>query len=347
MSRNDKQQSDMFQERAINVIEPLVPADAEERVKNTLRQMNQIVRESIRAETGLKLADNQAGAGIPIRAVADNLAGTSIPIRVVEGFPFVLAQLINRYNNPAIWILLAAQTKLGGVIDGLQHLLRYWPELEQWRDFPAVARGNETTLEKTRNVVAALQQLALTEQVRKEIAAIHEDILGAYFFTGPKTGIELYWLPIALVAGMIDVRIEDLTVVVMAHELVHGYTHLGRDIDGRTWETSGFRESEIEVIEGLAQLYAQVVADRLSSRVPNARKAFDEFLKLQSGPYLVHQDWLNDNPPQRCETVRFAMLAARSRGKTTYDEWLASLTDIAPRLGRSKTQSAGQSDLFQ
>lgn len=321
-----------FNDSAINVIEPLVPADAEERVKNTLRQLNQNVRDCIRSETGLKLADN--------------LVGASIPIRVVAGFPDVFARLINRHDNPAIWILLAAQTKLGGVIDGLRHLLISWPELERWRDFPAVAKGNEGTLRKTREVVAALQRLALTEQVRKEIAAIHEDILGAYFISGPKTGIELYWLPIALVAGMIDVRIEDLTVVVMAHELVHGYTHLGRDIDGRTWDTDGFRESEIEVIEGLAQLYAEVVADRLSSRVPDARKAFDAFLKLQSGPYLVHKDWLKDNPPQRCETVRFAMLAARSRGKTTHAEWLASLTDIAPRLSRSKTQRTGQRDLF-
>lgn len=332
MSQNDRQHCDIFQDMAINVVKPLVPPDAEERVANTLRQMNHTVRECIRAETGLKLSDNQNSS--------------NIPIRVVEGFPDELARLINRHKNRAIWLLLSAQTKLGGVIDGLQHLLMYWHELEQWQDFPAIAKGNEATLKKTCEVVAALQQLALTERVRKEISAIHEDILGTYFFSGTTSYIELYWLPIALVAGMIDVRIEDLTVVVMAHELVHGYTHLGRDIDGRTWETSGFRASEIEVKEGLAQLYAQVVADRLSSRVPDARKAFDEFLKLQSGPYLVHQDWLKDNPPQRCETVRFAMLAARSQGKTTHAEWLKSLADIAPRLGRRKLQSESQGDLF-
>jgi hypothetical protein len=324
MSRNDKQQADMFQKMAINVVKPLVPPDAEERVKNTFRQMNHMIRECIRAETGLKLADN--------------LGGASIPVRVVEGFPDVFAQLINRFNNPAIWLLLSAQTKLGGVIDGLQHLLKYWRELESWRDFPVVAKGNGAALTKTCEVVAALQTLALTEQVKKEISAIQKDILGAYIISNTVSYIEIYWLPIALVAGMIDVRIEDLTVVVMAHELVHGYTHLGRDIDGRTWETNGFRESELNVIEGLAQLYAQVVADRLSSRVPDARKAFDAFLKLQSGPYVVHQDWLKEHPPQRCETVRFAMLAARSRGKTTHAEWLTSLTDIAPRLGKSEAQ---------
>lgn len=104
MSLSDGQQSDMFQARAISVIEPLVPADAEERVKNTLRQLNNVVRECIRAEMGLKLADN--------------LVRASIPIRVVEGFPDVFPRLISWYNNPAIWILLAAQTKLGRGIDG-------------------------------------------------------------------------------------------------------------------------------------------------------------------------------------------------------------------------------------
>jgi len=117
MSWDDKRQIDLFQDMAINVVKPLVPSDAEERVQNTFRQMNHTVRECIRSETGLKLAVGSS-------------AGASIPVRVVEGFPAEFAQLINQYNNPAIWILLSAQTKLGGVIDGLQHLLHYWPKLE-------------------------------------------------------------------------------------------------------------------------------------------------------------------------------------------------------------------------
>ena len=31
--------------------------------------------------------------------------------------------------------------------------------------------------------------------------------------------------------------VEALTYVVLAHELAHAYTHLGRDIDGNAWDT--------------------------------------------------------------------------------------------------------------
>ena len=60
-------------------------------------------------------------------------------------------------------------------------------------------------------------------------------------------------MPIALIAAMINVRMEDLAVVTLAHELGHGYTHLGRDIDGTSWDTSGFSKSDSAVKEGLAQ----------------------------------------------------------------------------------------------
>jgi hypothetical protein len=82
------------------------------------------------------------------------------------------------------------------------------------------------------------QQSALTEQVRKDITAIDEDILGVYHTI--TSNVEIFWMPIAMVAAMLDVRIEDLTVVVLAHELTHGYTHIGRDIDGLQWETRCF-----------------------------------------------------------------------------------------------------------
>src|SRR5262249_40633699 len=37
--------------------------------------------------------------------------------------------------------------------------------------------------------------------------------------------------------------------------------------------------------------------------------AFQELLKLQSGPYLVHQEWLQGERQQRGEAVRFTLIA--------------------------------------
>lgn len=63
----------MLQQRAITLIEPLIPPDAEERVGRAFRQWNQIVRDHIRNETGLKLADGDGR--------------NAVSVRIVDGFP--------------------------------------------------------------------------------------------------------------------------------------------------------------------------------------------------------------------------------------------------------------------
>lgn len=329
---------DALQQKAISVVKPLIPPDAEDRVRRTVKQLNGTIREHIRAETGLRLSDSQARS--------------SIPVKVTEGFPAKLAGLIGKYDDPVLWRLIAAQPRLGGIVEGLQFLLTEWGAFEKWPALPPVARGSQPAMERARDVALALQQVTLSEQVKKELKAIHEDILGAYRFTvGQRSAVsapwvEIYWMPIALMAAMIDVQIEDLTVVTLAHELAHGYTHLGRDIDGRCWDDLGFAESELGVVEGLAQFYSKVVTAKLFARAPGAHNAYEQFLKLQSGPYRVHDDWLQNSPSQRGETVRFAMLAARGHGRVKYEEWTAILSDTGATLKRKTRKETPEHNLF-
>jgi len=90
----------------------------------------------------------------------------------------------------------------------------------------------------------------------ERIFDIREDVLGAYYFRIPE--IRLYWVVIGIVARAIGVSVEALTVVVLAHELAHAYTHLGHDIDNERWETERFARTELDIVEGLAQFYTQV-----------------------------------------------------------------------------------------
>lgn len=153
-------------------------------------------------------------------------------------------------------------------------------------------------------------------------------------------------MPIALIAAMIDVQIEDLTVVTLAHELSHGYSHLGRDIDGGHWNDQAFGASELGVVEGLAQFYTNVVTDKMVSRSPGGCRAYLRLLELQSGPYRVHEDWLKDSPGRRGETVRFAMLAARSSGAVKYEDWKKMLSDTSATLKRKSGKATPENGLF-
>jgi hypothetical protein len=98
-----------LQNRAIATIRPLIPADAEDRVARTVRQFNAIIREHIRSETGLKLSDDNAKS--------------AVGVHVIDGFPVVVARLIDRFPDLLLWRLIMLQPKLGGVVEGLSALL--------------------------------------------------------------------------------------------------------------------------------------------------------------------------------------------------------------------------------
>lgn len=300
--------SDALQQRAIALIKPLIPPDAEERVARAIKQLNPVIREHIRTETGLRLSDDK-GRG-------------SVPVDIVDGFPSGVAELIDRHRDPLLWRLIMLQPMLGGIIDGLGALIETWDEFEQWPQLPPLARGAGESLVRSQQVAHALQTLVVARKVFDEIKEIREDILGVYRFSGPRSPrIEIYWMAQALFAAAFGLRIEDLTVVTLAHELAHAYTHVGRDIDGTAWGDSGFAESEASVVEGLAQHYAGVVTERLATRAPDAYSAYKTLLRHQSGPYLAHEDWFEESTARRGEIVRFAMLQARNRGKVTDADW--------------------------
>ncbi len=296
------------QDRATEIVKPLVPPDAEERVTRSFRQWNQVVRDHIRTETGLRLTDGDGRF--------------SIPVGIDKGFPGKLAALIDRYRDPLVWRLVIGQPKVSGLVSGLEFLLQNWDQFERWPSLPQAAQNGRPTLERRLEIASSLQQAALTEEIRQRIKQIDEDILGVYHFSeGQGSSVALFWLPIAMVAAMLDVSIEDLTVVVLIHELAHGYTHAGRDIDGTRWDDVAFGKSAPEVKEGLAQFYTAVISGQLGSRAPSLAVAYERLLSLQSGPYLVYQEWLAADKRQRGETVRFALIAARSHGRIDHETW--------------------------
>jgi hypothetical protein len=307
-----------LQQRAIALIKPLIPPDAEDRVNRACREFRQIVRSHIRAETRLTLADEET---------RDN-----VPVKIADGFPVSVAQLIDSHQDRTLWRLILALPKLGGIIDGLGTLVAHWDEFERWLELPATVKGSKLSLEKSIEVAKTLQTLAVTKKVFEQLKVINEDILGVYRF-GDAQGqrVEIYWMAHALFAGAFGMRIEDLAVVTLAHELSHAYTHIGRDIDGKTWTDPGFCKSDLAVIEGLAQFYTLAVAEKLTVRAPGVLPAFTKLLNFQSEPYKGHQEWLKDSPKQRGECVRFAMLRARG-GQVSKDVWLNMLAETKTTL---------------
>jgi hypothetical protein len=308
---------------ASKIVKPLIPPDAQERIERVVRQVNQSLRDHIRAETGLKLTDG-----------AERL---SIPVRVCDGFTGVFGDVINRHPDPLQWWLICGLRQLGAIVQGADWLLSRWTQLERWQHLPPTAVGAGDAIKRTQDVAIELQRIVANPPIIADIKKITEDYLGCYFFPpGRAPWIEIYWMPIALMAAMINVRMEDLAVVTLTHELAHGYTHLGKDIDGASWDTAGFGKSDAEVVEGLAQFYTDIATQKLASRHPDAHDAFCKFLEMQSGPYLAHQAWLKDIPKQKLETIRFTLLAMRSNGTVSHEGWLSALAETNTKLRKTQ-----------
>jgi hypothetical protein len=325
--------TDDHQSRAIATIRPLLPPDAEERVKRLVKHANPVVREQIRSETGLRMVD------------LDGAARAGAPVSVVDGFSPAFAGLVAENPDPVLWALVSGQSRLGRLVDGLNFLLGLWPRLVRWEHLPEHLGDAAPALERTREAADELQKVVIAQKLIEKMKKINEDILGCYRVEHKKSRVEIYWMPIAIVASMLDIPIEDLALVVLAHELAHAYTHLGRDIDGKEWDHRGFFDSDKSVTEGLAQFYAMAVSSKLWQRYPLARSAFDKLLTLQSGPYLAHEDWKELYSGNGSETVRFAMLVARSKGKVSNDEWLAEIVNTTTKLKRK--QGSTRDPLFE
>ena len=118
--------------------------------------------------------------------------------------------------------------------------------------------------------------------------------------------------------------VEGLTLVVLAHELAHAYTHLGKDIDGIEWDTESFARTDLHIVEGLAQFYTRVICRKLAHRIPSALQAFEVLLESQSSAYCDFQTWAEKSRHQG-EIVRFSMIQCRTVGMVDYHEFWDTL----------------------
>jgi hypothetical protein len=173
-------------------------------------------------------------------------------------------------------------------------------------------------------LLTKVEQFRLTQF----ILSINEDVLGIYDYGGTDPKVELYWGVIGLVAGDLNVSVEDLTCVVLAHEYAHAFTHVGSDANNASWDTRHFARTDHSVKEGLAQYFTELTCRQL--KVRGAYGAYEKLLEQQPPAYLVHLEW-KENP----EVVRLAMMKMRrmQRGDLSLSVSSQLLEEAAGQLG--------------
>lgn len=274
------------------LLESIFP-ELRHRVERCYRQWNLQVREVLKAETALRLS------------VGDD--AKAVPVRVVNGMPKPFADVVKRLDGLE-WALLN-QSTLKAVVAGMHFMLdNYQSAKSKWGNAACPAQAEELgRVGKTADAwIAHLEQAKAIDAV----VGIQEDVLGAYYFH--MSDIHLYWVVIGLTAAALGVSPAALTVVTLAHELAHAFTHLGRDIERDNWDTDAFARTHLNIVEGLAQFYTRVVCEYLKSRMPEAMAAYEVLLARQSGPYRAHLTWTDDGE-RGGEVIRGSMIECRSR----------------------------------
>ena len=297
-----------------------VPAEVELKVKRVRDQARPVLQEALRTECRLVLRTPEE--------TEQSRHGAQVPIEVLPGHPEILRDLTFPDDFERIMLLGRYRSSLEQARTGAIGLLKLREELEQLPDPGRWVRATAADLLSTANWATSLLALLDQHDPLKTVLAVRRDFLGVYE-CDPRTlfddeymvnraTIRIYWGIIGLVTEWMGCTVDDLTVVVLTHELGHAYSQLGADIQGRRWPARAFALAEPALIEGLAQYYTERVLRRLERRYAGALKVFYSMLLGQPEAYRGHETWINEYSP---EAVRRAMLEVRIWKERRLDEF--------------------------
>lgn len=306
-----------------------VPPQVEARVKRTRDGSRSVLQDALRAECRLLFRTPEE--------TENNRKGAQVPVEVAPGHPAILRNISFAEDFEHILLLGRYRTILEQARRGTRGLLRLHEELRHLAEPDEWIRATRQEVHSTADWAAWLLRFLDQHDPLKIVLAVNEDCLGIYEYDVDLVGderfvnratIRLYWGVIGLVSEWMGCSVEDLSIVVLAHELAHAYTQLGADIEGRRWATLPFSKAESSLKEGLAQYYTDRVLRRLERRYAGALKVYETMVPLQSEAYQTHLVWVQNYSP---EVVRLAMLEVRrwKEGK---------LTDFTGRLLEAKSQ---------
>jgi hypothetical protein len=305
------------------------PKKMRERVDQTCKRLNRPIREAIRKATGLTLnftPGNGASAAAPITA--------SVHVRIQAGVPAKLKPIEFEDHFRLLPLVMPFQRDLEIIHQRLPRLDELLGRIAETPQGSQLLANHDNPMPALRDLIERLLEIVNEADPVREILAVNTDVLGSYRALDLGGEIEIYWGILWLVAESLNLNLDALTGVVLAHELAHAYTNLGADIDGHRWDTKVFNRCETPLAEGLAQYYTWAVCQSLEPTLPGTCDAYERLLEKQPDDYHTHQGWVEQLSP---EIVRLAMLEARRSEIDTIADFDAALKRSIERLGAVPT----------
>lgn len=314
------------------------------KVEQTQKNYNALIRNQIRSEIGLKLLKGDKSSSNQI----EDDKSTYVMVHTVDTLSDSFIKLVQKRNPTSSFDLflkmLIKKSLLESTIKGLDFTIQNENDL---RDFYYMNSDDLETLyylsvQETisiqsyiKKIVSFLDQQGLVKDLSNlDLDNINDgDILGAYWIR--HNTIEIYWAVIGIIALELGVSVESLTFVVLTHELVHAYTHLGRDIDDQLWDTDAFCQTDLIILEGLAQFYTDKICLNLNSRFPAAHETYLKLLEYQPYQYQAYQGW-TDRHQDSAEIIRSCLIECRRKKICEVWDFYKVLDEAKYRFNSSK-----------
>jgi len=260
-----------------------------------------------------------------------------IPINVVDHVPLSIINLFEKYDDNHIELLLHYK-RMKRSASELDFQIQKYNEFAQFHKESTKITELNNTKDHLHKLIKEVEDCGILEAIHK----LGPDFLGAYFLNDKR--VELYWLCIGLCNILYEKPIEDFTLVVLIHELVHGYTHIGFDKDGNNWNTDNLKSADLKIVEGFAQFYTEMLCRDYFGQ---ATEAFKALLTNQSEEYTDYRNWFDDNELNKYEKIRIILLKTRKNGIKKYDEFMKVLNDIKKFFNDSAFDSTFKNHTIQ
>ena len=151
------------------------------------------------------------------------------------------------------------------------------------------------------------------------------DIFGKYYLKSH--AIEIYIIPCIVFSMLIEEDFLDMAVGTLAHELAHGFHHVGADKDGFNW--NAFGRVEPALLEGLAEFYTREFSRSVQGSRPQVLRAFDKTSAYLPEAYQRYEQW---GTKHGLETVYQAFIESRRNDILTFDDFVQGLVEAGRRL---------------
>jgi len=273
-------------------------------VINSYKKNNQKIRNALSEKIGFALHYKSVVQG----DFLESSERVSIPIKVEDYVPTIFLDILQDCDDDLLELLLNYNSMVSA-LNELKFQLEKYNSFSKFHEDKCSPKEIHSSILHLEKLIHAVDASGIMEKLKR----IGPDVFGAYYFYERR--VELYWLSIGMYSLIYNTPVDELTIVVLTHELAHGYSHVGFDIDGNDWDTDAFSKTDLKIVEGIAQFYTEMICYDFFER---ASKTFNNLLDKQEIQYYDYKNWFEPHEENKYEKMRSTIRKVRKHRITEY-----------------------------